>query len=70
MAKRLICLCVLTAMVVCMLCACGKNGPVTVEEAKKIVLKDLGTKESKLSAMDIHVTTVDGVAMTCIVRVK
>ena len=61
MTKRLICLIILAAMVIGLLAACD-SGPLTVEAAKRIVLKDLGTKESKLSALDVHIATVDGIA--------
>ena len=62
MTKRLICLFVMAAMMLCMLAACGKEGPLTVDDAKAIVLEDLGVKESKVSSIDVHITTVDGAA--------
>ena len=62
MTKRLICLLVMAAMMLCMLAACGKEGPLTVDDAKAIVLEDLGVKESKVSSIDVHITTVDGAA--------
>lgn len=60
--KRLISLLVITVMLLGMLAACGKSGPLTTDDAKKVVLADLGVKESKVDSIDIHITTVDGAA--------
>lgn len=62
MTKRIISLLLIAVMVLGLLAACGKNGPLTADDAKKVVLKDLGVKESKVSSIDVHITTVDSTA--------
>lgn len=37
------------------------DGPLDVNDAKKIVLNDLGVKESKVESPHIHTTEVDGI---------
>lgn len=37
------------------------GGPLDVNDAKKIVLNDLGVKESKVESPHIHTTEVDGI---------
>ena len=37
------------------------NGPLDTNDAKKVVLNDLGVKESKVSSLHIHTTEVDGI---------
>lgn len=60
--KRLISLAIIAVMLLGMLAACGKSGPLTTDDAKKVVLSDLGVKESKVDSIDVHITTVDGAA--------
>ena len=61
--KRLISLLVITVMLLGVLAACGKSGPLTVDDAKKVVLSDLGVKESKVDSIDVHLTaSADGAA--------
>ena len=63
MTKRVISLLLVAVMAFFLLSACGKNdGPLSAEDAKKVVLKDLGTKESKVDSVDVHVSTFDGAA--------
>ena len=62
MFKRVISVLMIAVLALGLLAACGKEGPLTVEDAKAIVLEDLGVKESKVSSIDVHITTVDGVA--------
>ena len=60
MTKRVISLLLVAILAFGLLAACGKNdGPLSSEDAKKVVLQDLNTKESKVDSIDIHVTTVD-----------
>ena len=35
------------------------DGPLDTNSAKKVVLNDLGVKESKVSSIHVHTTTVD-----------
>ena len=63
MTKRLIALAVIAVMLLGLLVACGKSGPLTTDDAKKVVLNDLGVKESKVDSIDIHITSAaDGTA--------
>lgn len=62
MFKRVISVLMIAVLALGLLAACGKEGPLTVEDAKAIVLEDLGVKESKVSSIDVHITTVDGAA--------
>ena len=62
MFNRVISILMIAVLALGLLAACGKEGPLTVEDAKAIVLEDLGVKESKVSSIDVHITTVDGAA--------
>ena len=62
MTKRIISILMIAVLAIGLLAACGKDGPLTTEDAKSVVLKDLGVKESKVSSIDVHLGNVDGVA--------
>ena len=62
MAKRMICLVLLAVMAIGLLAACGKDGPLTTDEAIRIALDDLGVREKNADSTDIHPTTADGEA--------
>ena len=62
MLKRVISVLMIAVLALGLLAACGNDGPLSVEEAKSIALKDMGVKESKVSSVDVHVATIDGVA--------
>ena len=63
MSKRIVSLLMITVLALSLLAACGgNNGALTVDEAKSIALKDMGVKESKVDSVDVHISTVDGVA--------
>ena len=62
MFKRVISVVMIAVLAFGLLAACGKDGPLSVEDAKAVVLEDLGVKESKVSSIDVHITTVDGAA--------
>ena len=60
MTKRVISLLLVAILAFGLLAACGnEDGPLSAEDAKKVVLQDLNTKESKVSSIETHVTTVD-----------
>ncbi len=61
MKKRIISM-LLVILLVGMLAACGNDGPLTTDDAKKVVLSDMGVKEKDVDSIDVHITTVDGVA--------
>lgn len=62
MTKRIISLLLIAVLALSLLAACGKGGPLTVEEAIEIALDDLGIKEKDATSLDIHPTTVGGEA--------
>ena len=61
MFKRIISVLMIAVLALGLLAACGNDGPLSVEEAKSIALKDMGVKESKVDSVDVHVATIDGV---------
>ena len=62
MLKRVISVLMIAVLALGLLAACGNDGHLSVEEAKSIALKDMGVKESKVDSVDVHVSTIDGVA--------
>ena len=62
MLKRVVSVLMIAVLALGLLAACGNDGPLSVEEAKSIALKDMGVKESKVDSVDVHVATIDGVA--------
>ena len=62
MTKRMVSLLVIVVMLASLLVACGNDGPLTTDDAKKVVLSDMGVKEKDVDSIDVHITTVDGVA--------
>ena len=62
MLKRVISVLMIAVLALGLLAACGNDGPLSVEEAKSIALKDMGVKESKVDSVDVHVATIDSVA--------
>lgn len=69
MTKRIISLLMIAVLMVGMLAACGKDGPLTAEDAKKVVLNDLGVKERNVDSIDVHITPI-GDSMGYIVYVS
>ena len=69
MTKRIISLLMIAVLMVGMLAACGKDGPLTAEDAKKVVLNDLGVKERNVDSIDVHMTPI-GDSMGYIVYVS
>ena len=62
MLKRVVSVLMIAVLALGLLAACGNDGPLSVEEAKSIALKDMGVKENKTDSVDVHVATIDGVA--------
>ena len=62
MVKRVISLLLVMVMLLGLMAACTDDGVLSTDDAKKVVLKDLGTKESDVDSIDVHITTVDGAA--------
>lgn len=62
MIKRAISVFVVAVMLLGLLTACSNNGALTVEDAKKVVLKDLDIKQSDADSVDVHLTTIDSLA--------
>ena len=69
MTKRIISLLMIAVLMVGMLAACGKDGPLTTEDAKKVVLNDLGVKERNVDSIYVHMTPI-GDSMGYIVYVS
>ena len=62
MFKRVISVLLIAVLAFGLLAACGKDGPLSVEDAKAVALKDLGIKENKATSVDVHLGNVDGAA--------
>ena len=62
MMKRIVSLLLVAVLVLGLLSACGKNGPLTPEDAKAVALKDMGIKERNADSVDAHLSNgPDGV---------
>lgn len=57
MIRKILAICLLAALMLTLFAGC-KSNVIDQEQAKKIVLKDLGVKESDVE-MHVHTTTVD-----------
>ena len=62
MAKRIVSLLLVAVLAIGLLAACGKDGPLTTDEAIQVALDDLGVKEKNVDSADVHPTTADGEA--------
>lgn len=62
MKTRIISLLLIAVMMVSLLAGCGNDGPLTTDDAKQVVLEDMGVKEKNVDSIDVHITTVGGVA--------
>ena len=62
MFKRIVSIVMIAVLAFGLLAACGKEGPLTAEDAKAVVLEDLGVKESKVTSIDVHLSNVNGAA--------
>ena len=62
MAKRVISVLLAAILLLSLLTACGKDGALTVDDAKALVCKDLNIKQSDADSVDVHLTTVNSVA--------
>ena len=58
MIKRTISLLMIAVLVLGLLAACGKDGPLTAEDAKAVALQDLGLKERQVDSIDVHMTAI------------
>lgn len=59
--KRMISLLLVAVLVLSLFAGCGSKS-LDPNDAKKLVLKDLGIREAETDSIDYHVTTVDGLA--------
>ena len=50
---------ILTGILVAVIAGGNQNDPLSIEDAKKVVLKDLSIKESEAGSMHVHPTTVE-----------
>ncbi len=58
MTKRIVSLLMIAVLVIGLLAACGKNGPLDAEDAKKVVLTEMGVKERQVDSIDVHIAPV------------
>lgn len=56
--KKTICMILSAVLLLALLAGCN-NGPLDSEDAKQVVLKDLGVSESQVSDIHVHITTDD-----------
>lgn len=61
MKKRFVAIFMILVILVGMLAACGKKGPVTQAEAQKIALDHAGLKTSDVSDVHVHIVEQQGV---------
>ena len=54
MTKRIISLLLVAVLTLGLLAACGNDGPLDAEDAKKVVLTDMGLKERQVDSIDVH----------------
>lgn len=59
MTRKILAICLIAVLMLSLFAGCKSNGVLDQEDAKKIVLEDLGVKEKDVK-MDVHTTTVDG----------
>ncbi len=57
MTKRIVSLLLIAVMVIGLLAACGKDGPLTADDAKAVALEDMGIKEKHADSVDTHLGT-------------
>ena len=61
MKKRFIAIFMVLVVLVGMLAACGKKGPVTQAEAQKIALDHAGLKQSDVTDAHVHIIEEQGI---------
>ena len=60
MTKRILSILLAVVLVLGLLAGCGGKKALSPDDAKKLILQDLGIRESEADSFDYHVTTVDG----------
>ena len=61
MKKRIFALLAIAVMLLGLLTACGKKGPVTQEEAQKIAMEHAGLTKKDVSDVHVHITNDNGI---------
>lgn len=61
MKRKIFAVLALSVLLLGMLCACGKSGAITAEQAQKIALEDAGLKQKDVSDVHSHVVTEDNI---------
>ena len=62
MVKRILSVLLAVMLVLGLFAGCGNDGVLSEDDAKKVVLEDLNLQASSGTQMDVHMTTVDGLA--------
>ena len=58
MTKRIVSLLLVAVLAFGLLAGCNKGGALDAEDAKKVVLADMGLKERQVESIDVHVTPI------------
>ena len=61
MKRKIFSVLALTALLLGLLCACGKPSAITAEKAQQIALEDAGIKQNEASDVHAHVVTEDNI---------
>ena len=61
MKKNILAVLALCILLLGMLCACGKSGAITSEQAQKIALEDAGLKQKDVSDVHSHVVSENNI---------
>ncbi len=61
MKRRIFALLAIAVVLLSLLSACGKKGPLTQEEAQKIALEQAGLKETDVTDVHVHITSDNGI---------
>lgn len=61
MKRRIFALLMICVMLVGVLAACGKKGPITQEQAQKIALEQAGLKEKDVTDVHTHIVDENGI---------
>lgn len=61
MKRKIFAVLAVSVLLLGILCACGKSGALTAEQAQKVALEDAGLKQKDVSDVHAHVVSEDNV---------